>query len=261
MKHELDWSQPGEQTATRRGAALSRVRTQLERRLRAKWKLVDVPVRLPWSNVSYGITQPATIDPLLDAAVDDPEEHVPYWAVIWPSGIALADLILAHRDEFAGKCILELGCGLGITATAAIATGAQLCVTDYGPEALLLCRLNAMRNTGRQPDTLQLNWRQPRAALFTLATPPYSTLLASDVLYESRDVEPLLALVERLVAPDGTLWLAEPGRDVARRFVAAATVQGWLDDPQQHSGPWTDREDTGITVTIHRLRRASAVSG
>lgn len=262
MKHELERGQSEEHIVADRAAAhLSRARWQLERRLRAKWRLVDIPVTLPWSNVTYQIIQPAAIDPLLDAAVDDPEENVPYWAVIWPSGIALADLILTHRDEFAGKRMLELGCGLGITATAAVVAGAQLCVTDYGPEALLLCRLNALRNAGRQPDTLQINWRQPQAALFARATPPYPTVLASDVLYESRDVEPLLDLVERLVAPDGTLWLAEPGRDVARRFVAAAIAHGWRDEARQHSGPWSDREDTGTTVTIHQLRRASANLG
>src|SRR5687767_10756164 len=102
-------------------ADLSRVRSQLQRRLRAKFRLVDIPVRLPWSNVTYQIAQPAAIDPLLDAAVNDPEENVPYWATTWPSGIALADLILTHRHEFAGRRMLELGCGLGITATAALA--------------------------------------------------------------------------------------------------------------------------------------------
>jgi len=233
------------------------VRAQLQRRLQAKFTLVDTTVTLPWSSVSYCITLPAAIDPLLDAAVHDPEENVPYWAITWPSGIALADLILTRREEFAGRRVLELGCGLGITATAAIAVGARLCVTDYGPEALLLCRLNTLRNAGGQPDTLQLNWHQPRPVLFALATPAYPTILASDVLYESRDVKPLLELVERLVAPDGTLWLAEPGRDVARRFVAAAIAHGWRDEAQQHAGPWTDREDTGTTVTIHRLRRSN----
>ncbi len=234
------------------------MRARLQQRLQAKFRLVDTLVKLPWSGITYDIAQPASIAPLLDAAVHDPEENVPYWAITWPSGVALADLILAHCDEFAGRRTLELGCGLGITATAAVATGARLCVTDYGTEALLLCRLNTLRNAGGQPDTLQLNWRQPRPALFALATPAYPTVLASDVLYESRDVEPLLELVERLVAPDGTLWLAEPGRDVARRFVAAALAHGWLDEARQHDGPWTDLEDTGIVVTVHRLRRAGA---
>lgn len=246
MEHQVD--KPSKLSPA---SAAGRLRT----RLATQFKLVETRLTLPRSRVTYRVCLPDAVDPLLDAAADDPEQNLPYWAVTWPSGIALADTVLAERERFAGQRVLELGCGLGTTACAALAVGARLAVTDYAPAALLLCRLNALSNTGREPFTLQLNWRQPRPALFRLAQPPFPEVLAADVLYETRDVNPLLELVEWLVAPGGTLWLAEPRRAAAQQFLAAAAAHGWRDEVRQHAGPWSASEDMGAVVNIHRLRR------
>ncbi len=228
---------------------------RLRARLAARFKLVETTIALPRTGRTFRIYQPASFDPLLDAAVDDPEQNLPYWAISWPSGVALADVALTHPRRFAGKRVLELGCGLGVTAAASLAAGAQLIATDYGAEALLLARLNALQNTGRQPFTLRINWREPGVPLFELARPAFPEILAADVLYESRDIQPLLSLVERLLAPDGTLWLAEPRRKVAGRFVAAAIAAGWQDEVDTHTGPWPTAGDEDIVVDVHRLRR------
>lgn len=224
-------------------------------RIAPRFRLIETRLTLPQSGALYRIVRPATFDRLLTAVAHDPEQNLPYWATLWPSGIALADTVLAYADELRAGPALELGGGLGVTATAALSAGLDLLVTDYAPEALLLCRANTLRNTGRQPRTLQLNWRQPNAALFVRA--PFRNVLAADVLYEARDVEPLLTLFERLVAPGGTLWLAEPGRPPARRFVAAARMAGWQDETSDHAGPWPDPEDADVTVRVHRLRRTN----
>ncbi len=157
---------------------------------------------------------------------------------------------------------MELGCGLGVTAIAALRAGADLLVTDYSPEALALCSLNALDQAGEQPKTLRVNWRDPGPTLRDAAGDGFPVVLAADVLYESRDVEPLLALVERVVAPGGELWLAEPGRPPAARFLESIRARGWIEESEQCSGPWPDPEDNrkGIVVTIHRLRPASGLN-
>ncbi len=228
---------------------------RLHARLAARFRLAAQEIRLPRTGLAYTIYKPAAFDPLLDATAADPEQNLPYWAVTWPSGIALADTILSGQHELRGRRVLELGCGLGVTAAAAVAAGADLSVTDYATEALLLCRLNALHNAAREPRALQLNWRSPSSALFKLARPRFPIVLAADVLYESRDIDPLLALIDRLLAPAGQLWLAEPQRPVAQRFVAAATRRGWHDEFARHHGPWPDPEDAGVVVDVHRLRR------
>jgi predicted nicotinamide N-methyase len=146
-----------------------------------------------------------------------------------------------------------------VTAIAALRAGADLLVTDYSPEALALCSLNALAQTGAQPRTLRVNWRDPGPRLHDSGD-RFPVVLAADVLYERRDVDPLLALVEQVVAPDGELWLAEPGRPPAARFLESIGARGWIDESEQCSGPWPDPEDNrkGIVVTIHQLRRRRA---
>lgn len=227
----------------------------LQRRAARQGALVEQTITLPWSEAVCHILTPAGFDHLLDAAVNDPEQNLPYWATVWPSGIALGDLLLQRRHSVAGVRAVELGSGLGVTAVAAVAAGVRLIVSDYSPETLLLCRANVLRNVAADVPAIRDNWRKPSAALLRAATPPLPLLLAADVLYEERDVEPLAALAERLLAQDGELWLAEPGRQPAQRFVAAARMAGWQAETVVHHGPWPDPSDRRVRVRIHVLRR------
>ena len=211
---------------------------------------------LPRGDRTYRITRPPDMDLLLDRAVADPEQNLPYWSEIWPSGIALADAVLQRPDLVGGKRVLEIGSGLGVTAIAALEAGAALTVGDYAPEALLLCRYNALRNAGREPDVVRLNWRRPDRRALDVIGDGFPVVLAADVLYEGRDIDPLLALVDRVVAPGGLLLLAEPGRPVAARFFGAARLAGWRGTTESHPGPWLDPKDEGVVVGIHRLRRS-----
>jgi predicted nicotinamide N-methyase len=217
--------------------------------------LADLAVSLPASGRVLQILMPIDLDGLLDRAASDPEQNLPYWAEIWPSGVALAEAILRCPELIAGRRVLEIGSGLGVTAAAALLAGADLVAVDYSPESLLLCRHNALRNAGREPETAEVNWRAPDLALLDPAGDGYPVVLAADVLYEGRDVEPLLGLVERLVAPGGLLWLAEPGRPPARRFLDAARAVGWTAVSERYEGPWPDPADAGVVVGVHRLGR------
>ena len=230
---------------------LSRLRARLARQL----ALRETAVTLPRSGRRYELLVPADHDRLLDEAEADPEQQLPYWAEIWPSGLALADVALERAVELAGRPILELGSGLGITATAALEVGAQLLAADYSAVSLDLCRYNTLRNADREPRTLELNWREPSPELLAEADAlrGYPLILAADVLYEQRDIAPLLALVARLLAPDGGLWLAEPGRETARRFLAEATAAGWREQVEHAEGPWPEGN---VRVGLHYLRRS-----
>lgn len=212
-------------------------------------------ITLPRSERVLTIHRPEDTDALLDHVVDDPEQNLPYWAEIWPSGIALADAILADPTIVRGKRTLELGAGIGVTAIAALSSSAKLLAVDYAPEALTLCRFNALVNTGQDVETCQLNWRRPDAGFKARVGNGFPVVLAADVLYERRDVAPLLTLVDSLVAADGVFWLAHPRRDPALRFIEAMVTDGWAGSREAHPGPWPDEKDTGVIVDVHCLRR------
>jgi predicted nicotinamide N-methyase len=219
--------------------------------------LQDEEVTIPGSETTLLVTRPADTDALLDQAADDPEQNLPYWAELWPSGIALAAEIQDDPSIVQGRDVLELGSGVGITAAVALKAGANLLATDYAPESLLLTRITALRHAGDEPRTMQVNWRDPSAALLEGHPEGYPVVLAADVLYERRDIGPLLELFDRIVAPDGVLWLAEPGRPPASIFLESASRAGWSFTTSTWTGPWPDPNDAEVVARVHQMRRKS----
>lgn len=217
----------------------------------------DRLIALPRTGERFAIRGPACAghDRLFAAARATREKQLPYWVDIWPSGVALADLALLRADALADVPVLELGCGLGVTAAAALAAGADLHVADYSPLSLAFCRLNALRNTGRAPRPLEFNWRDPLPAVLARLRPlpAFQVILAADILYEDRDIAPVCALIDRLLAPDGQLWLAEPGRQTARAFLNALATAGWRGTTERVEGPWPGGQ--AARVRLHLLER------
>ena len=215
------------------------------------------PLSLPNSTLDLAIYQP-TVESraeLFAQARASSDRQLPYWADIWPSGLALGGVVLEHADFLAGKQVLEVGSGLGTTAAATLRTGANVLAVDYTPLALGLCRYNALANVGRSPRTLAINWRNPtRPAIIRLAAAgPFPIIMAADVLYESRDIDPLIRLIDRFLAPDGQLWLSEPQRKVSGRFLDTLALRGWRFTSHTEEGPWADGRTEPIN--IHFLRR------
>jgi hypothetical protein len=134
-------------------------------------------------------------------------------------------------------------------------TGATLVAVDYTPLALGLCRYNSLVNVGTAPRTMAVNWRDltPAALRRLQAAGPFPVIMAGDVLYESRDINPLIRLIDQLMEPDGMLWLSEPGRKVAARFLNTLAMRGWRFTTFSVDGPWPGGQSDRINV--HFLRR------
>lgn len=92
----------------------------------------------------------------------------------------------------------------------AAARGARVTATDWASDAVELLRCNAARN-GVRLSVEQRNWRDPWPAQFDLA-------LAADVLYERRNVDPL---VERLRALAASSLVGLAGRPYETAFLDA----------------------------------------
>jgi predicted nicotinamide N-methyase len=162
------------------------------------------------------VLRPRDSEALLDEDAFEHEEFLPYWAELWPSGVALARAVGVRALR--GRRVVELGCGLGLPAIAAALAGGRVLATDWSPDAIARAADNARRNDAAI-ETLVASWADPAALV---ARGPFDLVLASDVLYEARDVAPLLALLPQLLAPGGEAWIADPGRASAERFLEAA---------------------------------------
>ena len=178
--------------------------------------------------------------------------HLPYWALLWPSGLALAEALLAEPAIVRGARALELGCGLGVTAAVALSLGARLTVSDLFDDALLFAEYNALRCAATAPTSLLLNWRTAAGRARLLRAAPFDLLLAADVLYEQEDVAPLLELIPALLRPGAPFWLAEPGRKASRAFVEAALERGWRDRSSVSERAWPPDDDV-TRVIVHRF--------
>jgi predicted nicotinamide N-methyase len=159
------------------------------------------------------LVRPRQPDDLIDEREFARDEFLPYWAELWPSAVALARIAAARCCP--GLSVLELGCGLGLPSIAAALSGADVLATDWSNDALRFTRANAARN-GARVATAVVDWRSPPPL------PSADLVLGSDLLYEARNAGPLLALLERVLAPGGDALIADPGRRHAEGFVAAA---------------------------------------
>jgi predicted nicotinamide N-methyase len=154
--------------------------------------------------VSLLVRRPREPEALLDEeAFASGDEFMPYWAELWPAGLALARALPVVLEGFR---VVELGCGLGIPALVASARGARVTAVDWAAAAIDLLRANAERN--------ELSLTAERADWRSFGG-QFDVVLAADVLYEARNVAPLLELLPRL-APEALV--AEPGRPHADGF-------------------------------------------
>ena len=184
--------------------------------------LVEEPVELGGRTLS--LLRPRDSEALLDEEAFEHEEFLPYWAELWPSGVALAQRVA--RRKVAGEAVVELGCGLALPSFAAVLGGARVLATDWSPDAVELARHNAARN-GLELDLAVCAWGDP-ALLVRRA--PWDLVLAADVLYERRNGELLLDLLPRLVGDRGEVLLADPGRPGVQPFLDAAERE-WRVEP------------------------------
>ena len=199
-------------------------------------------IALPGGEVE--LLRPRDAEALITEEAFEQEEFLPYWAELWISAVALAHDV--SMRSLRARRTLELGCGLGLPSIAAARAGGRVLATDWSEDAVLATAANAERN-GVEVETLRCSWAEPDALV---ERAPWPLVLASDVLYEQRNVDELLAVLPRLVDETGLVLLADPGRVPAERFLSEAEWQGW--SVRSVASPRARR------VLVHRLRRSGA---
>jgi predicted nicotinamide N-methyase len=127
----------------------------------------------------------------------------PYWALVWGGARALAEHLVTRLD-CAGRSVLDVGCGLGLVALTAAARGARVTAIDREIAPIEFLQASAAIN-GAAIEALVGDVMTPLGKQFDL-------VLAADLLYERAEFERLATALGALVAPGGTLWVADPQR-------------------------------------------------
>jgi predicted nicotinamide N-methyase len=158
---------------------------------------------------TFTLVRPEHADHLLDhpavRSAFSTDEYMPYWTDLWPAARMLAKAVL--REPWPpGSEALEVGCGLGLPGIAALARGLHVTFSDYDATALRFAADNARLNGFEDFRTLRLDWRYPPADL------RLPVVLGADLIYELRNVEPLVKLLKAVLAPGGLCLVTDQDR-------------------------------------------------
>jgi predicted nicotinamide N-methyase len=178
---------------------------------------------------------------------DGEELHLPYWAELWDSSLAMIEILAETGSGFgvqgsgnAGTekgtgafsslnpeprtlnplSVLDLGCGMGLVGAVAAALGASVLFADLEPDALLFARLNAIDHEDRIR-TRQLNWKTARLA------ERFDLICGADILYEKTNWPHLEPFWRGHLKPGGIVLLGEPGRQTGDLFLDWIKPHPW----------------------------------
>ena len=130
----------------------------------------------------------------------------PFWAFAWAGGQALARYLLDNRDVVAGKTVLDLGCGSGLTAIAPMMAGAKSALAaDIDMLALAATTLNAEAN-GVIVSVTSEN-------LLAFPPKPFDVTLVGDLFYERAMSDHVLAYIEAAARQGSVILIGDPQRN------------------------------------------------
>jgi len=220
----------------------------------SEWRLrfgaVDVKIRsaMGFDGKGASIRNPATRIKTL-----------PIGSSVWPSALALAE-VLARTPAFVeGKRVLDLGCGAGLCSVVAARLGASVTATDVHPDMGELLAFNARLNAVQVAYTTY-DWESAQ-------TPgTFDVVMASDVLYTPQLCDIILDALNRTLVPGGQAVISDPGREFLGRFEEQAQARGFTCTREMHTRgenmdpavPTVLRLHPGATGPFHifRLKRS-----
>jgi predicted nicotinamide N-methyase len=148
------------------------------------------------------------------------EGDAPYGLLLWESAVALAHELEQRPELVAGRRVLELGAGVGLPGLVARRLGARVYQTDKAEDALRVAARNERENGLSGVERFLADWTH-----WTRAD-NYDVIIGADILYEAEMHNALASIVERSIAPRGTVLVADPGRPQAIAFLSKLEDKG-----------------------------------
>jgi len=143
----------------------------------------------------------------------DPATPFPYWAKVWPSAIALLNILQKHPNWIKDKNVLELGAGIGLPSLMMADMAESIQISDYNLEAVELLRKNIEHLELENAEALQLDWNNVPEHIQP------DVVILSDVNYDPTQFDVLIALIDKFIHQGSTIILSTPQRIMASPFV------------------------------------------
>lgn len=187
----------------------------------------------------------------------DPEEEAlklgissaiwPYFGIIWESGTHLAHMMEDY--PVSGKCILEIGCGVGLASLVLNHRGADITATDYHPQVKNFLNNNTQLNQDRDISFVHASWDDHMPT--TLGV--FDLIIGSDVLYEQNHPEKLASFINQHAQTKSTVIIVDPGRGYVAKFRKYMSDYGFSLSPDTYEpAAFAPRTFTGKTFCFSR---------
>ena len=193
-------------------------------------------------NRKWSVTAAPSQDAILSASAEF--EHFPFGLLLWESAIGLGEYFCNHPEFLAGKRVLELGAGVGVSGIVARNLGAEVWQTDHQKNALQLSQFNAAQNQITGIQTFLADWRHwnhPRK---------YDLVIGADIIYGREMHFYLEQIFRQSLSPGGKLILADPGRPQSFEFAARLEKTGWKFEMETVSVPRIEMNEISPRVDI-----------
>ena len=143
-------------------------------------------------------------------------ETIPQY--LWPAAIPLSAWILAHKELFEGKTVIELGSGVGLGGFTAALFAKLVVLTDCSPVSLAMLEISGERNRGKSRGDIGvefLKWGDEAAAgalLGKYGLQSFDVVIGCDIFYFNTSLVLGLATARKALGGAGCFVCASLAR-------------------------------------------------
>ncbi|SDK76384.1 Lysine methyltransferase [Maridesulfovibrio ferrireducens] len=147
--------------------------------------------------IAQVVDMPAYLDSLIDKIRGGKKIELPLWAKIWPSSMIIGVYLLKFKPV-ENATFLEVGAGGGICGLLAASRGYNVVLSDIDDDALLFCRLNAVRNNlDDKISVKKIDFCSDEM------NEKFNYIIGSEVLYQENIQIPFYLFIKKHLSKDG----------------------------------------------------------
>jgi len=177
----------------------------------------------------------------------------PLFGMLWPAGLALAERMASL--PIAGKRILEVGCGLGLSSLVLQRRGADITASDNHPLAGEFLEHNAQLNGLPPVRYRNAPWEGDDCELGG-----FDLIIGGDVLYERDHADLLAGFLLRHAKAVSQIMIADPGRGYRNRLARLLEAQSYTRTEQPFFADEVELVSKGHVMTFTRSAATSPIA-